>query len=171
MVLFRPVLGRGGSHLPSVPNVAQLLGWTSVEFWAMGRLANTLSIELFGLDTFWLWLTLTAVVCTALAIGGPVVVVRRFLERFGTWSCWRAASSLTVTLLLSGSTASSWSRDGEGGLPFWLAVDLAIDADLVAPLVADSTRFARTERGVFPPRSWATRSGTSGSTPSGRSSC
>ena len=116
MVLFRPVLGRGGSYLPSVLNVAQLLGWTSVEFWAMGRLANTLSIELFGLDTFWLWLTLTAVVCTALAIGGPVVVVRRFLERFGTWIVLASGLPLTVTLLLSGSTASSWSRDGEGGL-------------------------------------------------------
>ena len=50
MVLFRPVLGRKGSYLPSVLNVAQLLGWTSVEFWAIGRLANTLSTELFGLD-------------------------------------------------------------------------------------------------------------------------
>ena len=59
----------------------------------MGRLANTLSIELFGLDTFWLWLTLTAVVCTALAIGGPAVVVRRFLERFGTWIVLGAAFS------------------------------------------------------------------------------
>ena len=41
---------------PSVLNVAQLLGWTSVEFWAIGRLANAMSIELFGLDAFWLWL-------------------------------------------------------------------------------------------------------------------
>jgi purine-cytosine permease-like protein len=40
IVLFRPVLGRTGSCLPSALNVAQLLGWTSVEFWAMGRLAN-----------------------------------------------------------------------------------------------------------------------------------
>ena len=151
MVLFRPVLGRGGSYLPSVLNVAQLLGWTSVEFWAMGRLANTLSIELFGLDAFWLWLTLTAVVCTALAIGGPVVVVRRFLERFGTWIVLASGLLLTITLLLSGSTASAWGRDGEGGLPFWLAVDLAIVMPISwLPLVADSTRFARTERGVFP---------------------
>ena len=151
MVLFRPVLGRMGSCLPSVLNVAQLLGWTSVEFWAMGRLANTLSIEVFGLDAFWLWLTLTAVACTALAIGGPVLVVKRFLERFGTWIVLASGLLLTITVLLSGSTASAWSRDGEGGLPFWLAVDLAIVMPISwLPLVADSTRFAQSQRGVFP---------------------
>jgi NCS1 family nucleobase:cation symporter-1 len=150
MVLFRPVLGRRGSYLPSVLNVAQLLGWTSVEFWAMGRLANALSIEVFGLDAFWLWLALTAVACTALAIGGPVLVVKRFLERFGTWIVLGSGLLLTVELLLSGSVVRAWSQAGEGGLPFWLAVDLVIVMPVSwLPLVADSTRFARSERGVF----------------------
>jgi nucleobase:cation symporter-1, NCS1 family len=151
MVLFRPVLGRRGSYLPSVLNVAQLLGWTSVEFWAMGRLANTLSIEVLGLDAFWLWLALTAVGCMALAIGGPVVVVKRFLERFGTWIVLATGILLTITLLLSGSLGRAWSEAGEGGLPFWLAVDLVIVMPVSwLPLVADSTRFARSPRGVFP---------------------
>ncbi len=150
MVLFRPVLGRAGSYLPSFSNVAQLLGWTSVEFWAMGRLANTMSIELFGFDAFWLWLALTAAACTALAIGGPVLVVKRFLERFGTWIVLATGLLLTVTLLLSGSIARAWSGAGEGGLPFWLAVDLVIVMPISwLPLVADSTRYARSERGVF----------------------
>jgi putative hydroxymethylpyrimidine transporter CytX len=150
MVLFRPVLGRTGSYLPSLLNVAQLLGWTSVEFWAMGRLANSLSIELFDLDAFWFWLTLTAVTCTALAIGGPVVVVKRFLERFGTWIVIASGVTLTLTLVLSGSVASAWSRSGTGGLPFWLAVDLVIVMPVSwLPLVADSTRFARSPRGAF----------------------
>ena len=131
-------------------NVAQLLGWTSVEFWAMGRLANTLSIELFGLDAFWLWLTLTAIVCTALAIGGPVLVVKRFLERFGTWLILASGLLLTISLLLSGSIAGAWARPGTGGIPFWLAVDLAIVMPISwLPLVADSTRFARSPRHVF----------------------
>lgn len=150
MVLFRPVLGRTGSYLPSVLNVAQLLGWTSVEFWAMGRLANTMSIELFGFDAFWLWLTLTAVVCVALAVGGPVVVVKRFLERFGTWIVLGTGLLLSLSLLLSGSIAAAWSGAGEGGLPFWLAVDLVIVMPVSwLPLVADSTRFVRSEPGVF----------------------
>jgi len=150
MVLFRPVLGRTGSYLPTVLNVAQLLGWTSVEFWAIGRLANTMSIELFGFDSFWLWLTLTAVACTALAIGGPVLVVKRFLERFGTWIVLGSGLLLTLALLVSGSGIQAWSRAGDGGLPFWLAVDLVIVMPVSwLPLVADSTRFARGERGVF----------------------
>jgi nucleobase:cation symporter-1, NCS1 family len=150
MVLFRPMLGRTGSYLPSLLNIAQLVGWTSVEFWAIARLADALSVELFGLDAFWLWLTLTAVGCTALAIGGPVLVVKRFLERFGTWVVIATGILLTIALLVSGSLASAWSSPGHGGLPFWLAVDLVIVMPVSwLPLVADSTRFARSERGVF----------------------
>jgi nucleobase:cation symporter-1, NCS1 family len=150
MVLFRPVLGRVGSYLPSLLNIAQLIGWTSVEFWAIGRLANTLSIELLGFDAFWFWLACAAVGCTALAIGGPVVVVKRFLERFGTWVVLATGILLTLSLLVSGSIASAWSAAGDGGLPFWLAVDLVIVMPVSwLPLVADSTRFARSDRGVF----------------------
>ena len=150
MVLFRPMLGRTGSYVPSLLNIAQLVGWTSVEFWAIGRLANALSIEVLGFDAFWLWLTLTAIGCTALAIGGPVLVVKRFLERFGTWVVLATGILLTVALLLSGSIASAWSTPGDGGIPFWLAVDLVIVMPVSwLPLVADSTRFARSERGVF----------------------
>ena len=35
MVLFRPVLGVRGSYLPSVLNIAQLVGWTGFELWAI----------------------------------------------------------------------------------------------------------------------------------------
>jgi putative hydroxymethylpyrimidine transporter CytX len=150
MVLFRPMLGKTGSVLPSLVNVAQLLGWTAVEFWAIGRLANAFSIELLGLDAFWLWLAMTAIGCTVLAIGGPVLVVKRFLERFGTWVVMATGILLTISLLVSGSIASAWAAAGSGGLPFWLAVDLVIVMPVSwLPLVADSTRFARSERGVF----------------------
>jgi len=149
MVLFRPVLGRAGSYLPSLLNVAQLIGWTSVEFWAMGRLANALSIEVLGLDAFRLWLVLVAIGCTALAIAGPVVLVKRFLERFGTWIVIASGIGLTIAL----ATRPLPVEGGvpvTGGLPFWLAVDLVIVMPISwLPLVADPTRFARTDRGVF----------------------
>jgi nucleobase:cation symporter-1, NCS1 family len=150
MVLFRPVLGRRGSYVPSILNVAQLVGWTAVEFWAMSRLGNALSTELIGLDAAWLWLAITAVACTALAIAGPVLVVKRFLERFGTWIVIATGLLLTALVVSSGSLASAWAGAGDGGLPFWLAVDLVIVMPVSwLPLVADSTRFARQERGVF----------------------
>ena len=50
MVLFRPVLGRRGSYLPSVLNIVQLVGWTGFEFWAMSQVANQMSIRLFGVS-------------------------------------------------------------------------------------------------------------------------
>jgi nucleobase:cation symporter-1, NCS1 family len=146
MVLFRPVLGRIGSVAPSVLNVAQLLGWTAVEFWAMGRLANALSADLLGLDAFALWLALVAVACTALAIGGPVLVVKRFLERFGTWIVLASGVALTISVLASGALTDT----APGSFPFWLAVDLVIVMPVSwLPLVADSTRFAHRDRGVF----------------------
>src|SRR5437773_1002184 len=61
MVLFRPVLGLRGSYVPSVANLVQLIGWTAFEFWAMGRVANAVSISLFGLDATFLWMLLVAV--------------------------------------------------------------------------------------------------------------
>lgn len=147
MVLFRPVLGRRGSYVPSVLNVLQLLGWTAVEFWAMGRLANALSVDLLGIDAFPLWLALVALGCTALAIGGPVLVVKRFLERFGTWVVLASGVGLTAALV---AAPAAGATDPPGGLPFWLAVDLVIVMPVSwLPLVADSTRFARPGRGVF----------------------
>ncbi|MGH2680110.1 MAG: purine-cytosine permease family protein [Actinomycetota bacterium] len=149
MVLFRPVLGRTGSTLPSILNVAQLLGWTAVEFWAMGRLINTLSIDHLGIDAFGAWLALVAVGCTLLAIGGPVVVVKRFLERFGTWVVLASGIGLTVSLFAT-ATPSEGGPPATGDLPFLLAVDLVIVMPVSwLPLVADSTRFARDDRGVF----------------------
>jgi putative hydroxymethylpyrimidine transporter CytX len=150
MVLFRPVLGRSGSVLPSILNVAQLLGWTAVEFWAMGRLAHAISERYLGIDTSWPWLAAVAIGCTLLAIGGPVLVVKRFLERFGTWIVLASGIAITVSVVTSGALAEALRSPAEGGLPFWLAVDLVIVMPVSwLPLVADSTRFSRSERGVL----------------------
>ena len=73
MVLFRPVLGLRGSYLPSAINLVQLVGWTAFEFWAMGRVANAVARDAIGLDAPFLWLVVVAIVCTALAAGGPIL--------------------------------------------------------------------------------------------------
>jgi putative hydroxymethylpyrimidine transporter CytX len=144
MVLFRPVLGAKGSYLPSALNVVQLIGWTAVEFWAMGEVANAASARLFGLDARASWIVLVAVVCTGLALGGPIVVVRRWLERFGIYVLLGTAVWITVEVLSAGDVGSFWNSRGEGGLPFWLAVDLVIVMPVSwLPLAADYTRFAR----------------------------
>jgi nucleobase:cation symporter-1, NCS1 family len=150
MVLFRPVLGRRGSYLPSVANLVQLVGWTAFEFWAMGRVANAISIDLFGIDAPLLWLAITAIVCTALALAGPIFTVRRWLETFGVWIVAAVALWITFKVATGADLRAIWSQPGQGGLPFWLAVDLVIAMPVSwLPLVADYTRFGRHPRAAF----------------------
>ncbi len=146
MVLLRPVLGARGSAVPSVLNVIQLVGWTAVEFWVMGGVANVVSARLFGFESRAFWLTLVAIVCTGLALGGPVLVVRRWLERFGIYVLLGAAVWITVEVLRAGELGSIWRTPGQGGVPFWLAVDLVVVMPVSwLPLAADYNRFARPE--------------------------
>jgi putative hydroxymethylpyrimidine transporter CytX len=144
MVLLRPVLGARGSFVPSALNLVQLVGWTAVEFWAMGAVANVASRELIGFDAQTLWVVAVAVVCTALALGGPVRLVRRWLERFGIYVLLAAAAWIGIRALGAGDLGSLWRTGGQGGLPFWLGVDLvAVMPISWLPLAADYNRFAR----------------------------
>jgi putative hydroxymethylpyrimidine transporter CytX len=150
MVLFRPVLGLRGSFLPSGLNLLQLVGWTAVEFWAMGQVANVASTHLFGFDAPVLWLVVVAVLCTVLAVGGPIVVVRRWLERFGIYVLLGTAVVITWRVLSAADLGAIWRGSGTGGLPFWLAVDLVIVMPVSwLPLVADYNRFARPRTHAF----------------------
>jgi putative hydroxymethylpyrimidine transporter CytX len=160
MVLFRPMLGLRGSYLPSAINLVQLVGWTAFEFWAMGRVANAVARDAIGLDAPFLWMVLVAIVCTGLALGGPILIVRRWLERFGIWVVAAVAVWITVRLLTAGDLGALWSRPGVGGLPFWAAVDLVIAMPVSwLPLVADFNRFARDERGAAAGTFWSYAAG------------
>jgi nucleobase:cation symporter-1, NCS1 family len=149
MVLFRPVLGRRGSYIPSVLNILQLAGWTGFELWAMSQVADRASVRLFGFSAPGLWLAVMAILSTLLALGGPILVVRRWLERFGAWVVAAVALWITFRVLTVADLGALWHAPGSGGLPFWLAVDLVIAQPVSwLPLVADYTRFARTPRGA-----------------------
>src|SRR5437016_9789891 len=108
MVLFRPVLGRRGSYLPSILNIVQLVGWTGFEFWAMSLVANQMSVRVFGFSNRWMWLGVVAVVCTALALGGPILVIRRWLERFGAWVVVAVAAWITIRVLTTANLGHVW---------------------------------------------------------------
>jgi NCS1 family nucleobase:cation symporter-1 len=148
MVLLRPTLGTRGSYLPTVLNVAQLIGWTAFELWAMALVASRISGPVLGTDGFAVWLGVAAAVCMALSLGGPVVVVRRWMARFGVWVVVAVAAYLSIRLALTADLGALWSAAGTGGFPtFWPAVDLVIAMPISwIPLVADYNRFAR--RGV-----------------------
>jgi NCS1 family nucleobase:cation symporter-1 len=145
MVLLRPTLGTRGSYLPTALNIGQLIGWTAFEFWAMALVASRITGPILGIESFYLWLGVVAVVCLLLSLGGPILVVRRWMERFGVWVLAAAAAWITFRVLTTVDLGALWARPGAGGFPtFWPAVDLVIAMPVSwIPLVADYNRFAR----------------------------
>ena len=145
MVLLRPLLGTKGSWVPTALNVAQLIGWTAVELWAMSFVADLVSQEVFGFSARGFWLAAAALVCTGLALWGPVAVTRVWMERFGLWVIGGISLVVTILVFTSGDlSVSRLTAPGVGVFPtFGPALDLVIAMPVSwLPLVADYTRFA-----------------------------
>ena len=151
MVLLRPVLGVRGSYLPSALNVLQLIGWTIFEFVVMGFAADAISKVLFGVSSLPLWTAVFAAIVILMGIGGPIGVVRQWLEKFAVWIVLITTGWLTFHLLTTYNLATLFSKPGDGSLPFWVAVDLVIAMPISwLPLVADYNRFAqKTSSGLW----------------------
>jgi putative hydroxymethylpyrimidine transporter CytX len=150
MVLLRPLLGRRGSYVPTLFNVAQLVGWTAFELWVIALAASRISEVLLGARHYGLWLVAATLWCLALALAGPLVMVRQWLEKFGIWVVYLVSAWMTVYVLRSGDLGELLARPGSGGLPFWLAVDLVVAMPISwLPLVADYSRFARQPGSAF----------------------
>jgi nucleobase:cation symporter-1, NCS1 family len=146
MALLRPVLGRYGSWLASGVNVAQLLGWTAFEFWAMAQFASRVSRAVFGFSGFYLWLVVMAATCTGLALLGPIRFVRVWLKRAGVWIVLGLCGYLTAYLLVKHPVGGLLSRPRRGA-PLLVGVDLVISQPVSwLPLVADYTRFSSGRR-------------------------
>jgi NCS1 family nucleobase:cation symporter-1 len=144
MVMLRPVLGIRGSYLPTILNIVQLIGWGAFEIIVMAQAANTITESLFGFSSYLLWVSLFAAWCTLLAVGGPLVVVRQWLEKFAVWLVYAITIYLTYYLFSHYDVGSLLRATGTGELPFWLAVDLVMAMPISwMPLVADYNRFAR----------------------------
>src|SRR5436309_13359666 len=85
MVSLRPILGRVGSYAPTALNVLQLLGWAAFELLVMGYAAAVITNDVFGPWTAAIFVPVFGAVVAALALGGPLAVVRDWLERFAIW--------------------------------------------------------------------------------------
>ena len=150
MVLLRDPLGHRGSYLPTGLNVAQNIGWATFELIVIAAAANALADRVFGFEARWLWVLVFAAVTTALALAGPISVVRRYLRRFGIWAVVGSTAYLTWWALDRADTRALWSAGSEGGLSFWQGVDLTVAmAASWLPLAADYTRFGRSGRAAF----------------------
>jgi nucleobase:cation symporter-1, NCS1 family len=150
MVLMRDPLGRHGSYVPTGLNVLQNLGWATFELIVIAAAANALAGEVFGFRERWLWVLVFAALTTALALLGPVSVVRRWIRRFAVWAVVASTGYLTWWALDGADVGGLWSASGEGGLTWWQGVDLTVAMSASwLPLAADYTRFARSGRGAF----------------------
>jgi putative hydroxymethylpyrimidine transporter CytX len=156
MVLLRPVLGIRGSYLPTVFNVLQLLGWTVFEFIVMGVAADTISRILFGTSHYAVWAAVFAAIVIVMGIGGPVGVVRQWLEKFAVWIALATGGWLTYHLLTTSDLSLLLGKAGDSSLAFGNAVDLVIALPISwLPLVADYNRFAKKSSRAF----WGTAVG------------
>ncbi len=151
MVSLRPILGRTGSYVPSVLNVLQLVLWTVFELLVMGTAVAVLSNNALGPWTAAISVPFWAVIVAALALGGPLAVVRDWLERFGIWLVWASTAAIAVALLLRGLDAGVRPPAVAGvfmGTPsLFLGLDLVVAMPVSWwPVISDYNRFARRPR-------------------------
>jgi putative hydroxymethylpyrimidine transporter CytX len=147
MVGLRPSFGLRGSYIPSFINVVQLIGWGAFEIVIMARAAATLSGPILGHGSYPIWVFVWGGVAVLLGLGGPLVVVRQWLEKFGIWLVLLTVSWMAVYTLGHASLGAIWSKPGDGSTSFAQAIDLVVAMPISwLPLVADFNRFARDPR-------------------------
>jgi NCS1 family nucleobase:cation symporter-1 len=140
MVTLRGMFGRRGSVAPTLLNIAQNIGWATMEIIVI----STAAVEVVGKAWRWPFVILAGVVATGMAIR-PLGSVR-LLRKVMVWLVLAASLFLFVEVLMRPREPIP-----QGGvLGFWPAVDLAV-AGVVsfAPLAADYSRHSRTRAAAF----------------------
>jgi len=149
MVSLRPILGRRGSYIPTALNVFQLLGWAAFELLVMGIAAATLVGNVFGPSTAALFIPIFGAVVAALALGGPLAVIRAWLEKFAIWLVYASTAAIAIALILKGPDLGIRYAPQyfSGTASILLALDLVIAMPVSWwPLISDYNRFARSSK-------------------------
>jgi putative hydroxymethylpyrimidine transporter CytX len=151
MVLLRGLFGAKLSYVPTVLNIAQLIGWGTFELIVIGDAAD----ELFGGGPHWLYVVAAGVLTTALTIW-PLGSVR-MLRRFVTVGVVVALVWFYIQFLHEGLPDLTTNPGPKGGGPFgvdwnlfWIATDAALAVSISwVPVAADYTRHSRSTRAAF----------------------
>jgi nucleobase:cation symporter-1, NCS1 family len=150
MVVLRAPLGRRGSYVPTVVNVAQNLGWSTFELIVISTAAAALSKKVFGFEERWLWALLFGLIAVGLALLGPIGFVRRYVRKFAVWAVLASLVYLTWWVLDKSNLHAFWHAHGQGGLSLGSGIDVVIGSIISwTPLAADYTRFSRDRRSAF----------------------
>src|SRR6266540_1795934 len=140
MACMRGLFGRQGSLAPTVLNIAQNIGWATMEIIVISQAAVAVTSERWR----WLFVLLAGAIATTMAVR-PLGSVR-LLRKVMVWLVLLASAYLFFQVLKQ--PAHDLPQDQVLG--FWPAVDLAA-AGVVsfAPLAADYSRHSRTNRAAF----------------------
>ena len=156
MVLMRAPLGRRGSFVPTALNAAQCVGWAIFELLIIATAAAALSDEVLGFRAQWAWTLVFGGAALALALLGPVDVVRKVLRKFAVWAVLASLVYLTWWAVDGAGLGELLDRPGEGGSSVLDGVDLVVAITVSwIPLAADYTRFSRSRAAAF----WGTGGG------------
>ena len=140
MVAFRGLLGRRGSVAPSVLNIAQNLGWATMEILVI----STAAVAILGGAWRWPFVLLAGALATLMAVR-PLGSVR-LLRKIMIWLVLAASIFLFTQVLLQ----PRQTIPQDAVLGFWPAVDLAVAGVIsYAPLAADYSRHSRTRPAAF----------------------
>jgi NCS1 family nucleobase:cation symporter-1 len=140
MVSLRGLVGRRGSLLPTLLNIAQNVGWATMEIIVI----STAAVAVLGQSWRWPFVILAGAAATVMAVR-PLGSVR-LLRKVMVWLVLAASVYLFVQVLLQ----PRQSIPQDSVLGFWPAVDLAV-AGVVsfAPLAADYSRHSQTRKAAF----------------------
>lgn len=141
MVLLRGMLGRRGSWLPTVLNIAQNIGWGTFEVIIIAESAARLTDESLRP----VYILAAGAIATLMAVR-PLGTIRGVLKRIAVWAVLASTAYLFFMVLrrpLPAFNAGSW--DG-----FWKGADIviALPASWI-PLAADFSRHSRSNRAAF----------------------
>jgi len=152
VALLRAPLGIRGSYAASLLALARNVAWGAFALMVMGEAAVGLSRRLGGFEGRPLWIIFFGVLGTAMALGGPQLMVRQWFKKFALWFMLLAGVVITYTFLSeSGGIPDLMRRPATGGWPsFWQGVDMVVALPIAwLPLVADYSRFSRGARSAF----------------------
>jgi nucleobase:cation symporter-1, NCS1 family len=140
MVSLRGLVGRRGSVVPTLLNIAQNVGWATLEIIVI----STAAVAVLGQTWRWPFVILAGAAATVMAIR-PLGSVR-LLRKIMVWLVLAASVYLFVQVLMQ----PRQSIPQVSVLGFWPAVDLAIAGVIsFAPLAADYSRHSQTRKAAF----------------------
>ena len=151
VALLRAPLGIRGSYAASLLALARNVAWGTFALMVMGEAAVGLSRRVGGFEGRPLWIIFFGVLGTAMALGGPQLIVRQWFKKFAIWFMLLAGLGITYMALADNGIPDLMRRPGAGGWPsFWQGVDMVVALPIAwLPLVADYSRFSRSPRGAF----------------------